>query len=309
MYLPLLQIRDATDLARYVALVARADRLRGRLDARPVEPNSGSNVAPDFVARAAGAAMRACGQAVDDAAAEAATRGYSDLIRLVMDHAGEVPFIESQVKYFHSLLLRHDASAAGHRRQYRPDEPIGREMPELVAWTREMLETGRLHALLAIGVFLFRFLAIRPFAGGNARLALALAVYLLDRYGYTHVRIVPFEETVAERREAFAAAAEDSAAWVCVFLDAVCESEAIALDRTDPAASVRLSPRLGRLLEVMRERKAAKIGDLLPVLATPRATLKKDLRALVDAGYLTAEGVRKGTVYHISGQWPVVSGQ
>jgi hypothetical protein len=59
----------------------------------------------------------------------------------------------------------------------------------------------------------------------------------------------------------------------------------------------------------MRERKAAKIGDLLPVLATPRATLKKDLRALVDAGYLVSEGVRKGTVYHLRGQGSGVRGQ
>jgi len=39
--------------------------------------------------------------------------------------------------------------------------------------------------------------------------------------------------------------------------------------------------------------------DLLPALAIPRATLKKDLRALVDAGRLSTTGVRKGTVYRV----------
>ena len=60
MYLRLLQIRDAGDLARYVALVARAERLRGRLEAQPSGERSGSNIAPELVTRASDAALRAC---------------------------------------------------------------------------------------------------------------------------------------------------------------------------------------------------------------------------------------------------------
>ena len=167
MYLRLLQIRDADDLARYVALVARAERLRGRLETRPTAPNSGSNIAPDFVARASTAAVRACGAGGEAETGDAAARGYGDVIRLVMDHAGEIPFTESQIKYFHSLLLRYDPSAAGHRRQYRPDPAVAAEMARLVGWTRETLETERLHPLLTIGVFLCRFLVVRPFASGR----------------------------------------------------------------------------------------------------------------------------------------------
>jgi Fic family protein len=169
-----------------------------------------------------------------------------------------------------------------------------------------MLEAGEFHPLLAIGTFLARFLWLRPFAAGNRRLGFALAVYLLDSYGYTHVRQASLEEVLDERREAGAEALreasgerEDATAWVHFLLDAVSESQRRALERLAGGTTPRLTPRLSRLLDAMRERRAAKIGDLLPVLQTPRATLKKDLRALVDAGYLVSEGVRKGTVYHV----------
>jgi Fic family protein len=317
VYLRLLQIRDIDDVNAYLALVAHAERIRGRLDA---VTGFGSDIAPDLVGRSTAAALRLADRASDAAAAD----GYGDVLRLVMDHSGEVPFAESQIKYFHSLLLRHDPTAAGHRRHYRgvgaapieggawavgeapAAERAAAEMPRLVAWTREALETELLHPLLTIGLFLGRFLVLRPFAAGNTRLALALAVYLLDSYGYEHVRYASVEEVFDERRDAGAAALaeaagerEDVTPWVRFVVDAVCESERRALERLSPGSALRLTPRQTRLLEAMRERKAAKIGDLLPLLATPRATLKKDLRALVDAGYLVSEGVRKGTVYHI----------
>ena len=306
MYLRLLQIREPADVARYVALVAHAERLRGRLEAHPGRAVNGSNMAPEIVLRASEAAVRACPTPDGAETDAAAARGYGDIIRLVIDHPGEIPFTESQIKYFHSLLLRHDPATAAHRRQYRADEAVAREMPRLVAWARETIESKELHPLLAIGVFLGRFLALRPFAVGNGRLALALGGYLLDLYGYGAVRAAPIEEVVAERRdevgiaiEAAGGDREDATAWVHAFVEIVAEAEQRVLDGAGTGEAARLSPRLGRLLDLMRERRAAKIGDLLPVLETPRATLKKDLRALVDAGHLTTEGVRKGTVYFV----------
>lgn len=320
MYLRLLQIRDIADVNGYVGLVARAERQRGRLEAAR---DSGSNVAQDRAGRAARAAIRLAGLDENAPGREAAERGYADVIRLVMDHAGEIPFIESQIKYFHSQLFRHDPEAT-HRRQYRregmepdgaawglpaapPADTVPQEMARLVSWTREVLESEQLHPLLAIATFLYRFLWLRPFADGNARLALALAAYLLDLYGYDHLRGVPVEEIFAERREALVEALrtasaeerEDATPWVHFFVDTVCAAQERAIEQPDPEPPPRLSPRHSRLLDVMRERKAAKIGDLLPLVDTPRATLKKDLRALVDAGHITTEGVRKGTVYYL----------
>ncbi len=319
MYLRLLQIRDISDVNRYLTLVASVERARGRADSIA---DFGQHMAPDLVERATTAALGLSGRENDPAARD----GYGDVIRLVMDHASEIPFTESQIKYFHSQLLRHDSSAAGHRRQYRrpgiaPDpsssawavgsppsaEVAAAEMPKLVAWTRETLETGQLHPLLPISVFLCRFLCLRPFVSGNVRLALALAVYLLDSYGYSHVRVASLEEILAEHRDAGAAALEealgdreDATAWVHFLLDAVHESQQRALESSGATPiAARLTPRQTRLLDAMRERGAAKIGDLLPILQTPRATLKKDLRSLVDAGYLVSQGVRKGTVYHV----------
>ena len=273
-----------------------------------------------------------------------AVRGYAEVIRLFMAHGSDLPFAESQIKYLQSLLLRHDAESDGARRRYRdghrpprvgggwwatgpvsPRQDIAGEMAELVSWSRETLDSQALHPLLVCGLFLGRFMAIRPFAIGNTRLVFALAVYFLDRYGYSHVRVTPFEEVLDEGRESAAEALlalggdrDDAGPWIRWFLAAVAASQdralAVVAARPDiapkdeavaPAVQVgaggleRLHPRAERILAAMRERGAAKIGELLPVVGAPRATVKKDLRALVDAGRLVTRGVRKGTVYYV----------
>jgi hypothetical protein len=192
---------------------------------------------------------------------------------------------------------------------------------------REVVETGTVHPLVVVAVFLGRLLVVRPFASGTTRLAFVLSVYFLDRYGYHCVRMVPFEEVLddllPEGRLALAALAADppdASPWVRFVLEAVVEAEKRALALSEGAMPVpagpepsagrnelaaaapepvaRLHPRAERVLTAMRERRAAKIGDLLPALGIPRATLKKDLRVLVEAGHLVSHGARKGTVYY-----------
>ncbi len=265
--------------------------------------------------------------ALPDHGVHAASVDYAELLRLIMDRHDEVPFLESQIKYFHSLLLKHDADAAGHRRAYRREDlkddsdawglgpapdaaAVAAEMPSLVGWAREALDGEEEHPLLVIALFLFRFLVLRPFADGNGRLARALATYLLVRHGYDHLWQAPLEIAIEARRAECASALRQARAddapgnatpWVEFFFAVVEDTleKAVGASPPAPGPAPHMSPRQERLLELMRERGAAKIGDLLRVVEQPRATLKKDLRGLVDAGYLSTTGIRKGTIYRI----------
>ena len=135
----------------------------------------------------------------------------------------------------------------------------------------------------------------------------------LVQYGYTFQLVAPIELALEARTNLLKAAFDsgDAVGWVAVFLDAFSEAAANAADgltttgespatvASREAESILLTPRQERVLAAMRERGAAKIGDLLLVLGIPRATLKKDLRELVGSGRLSSTGVRKGTVYRV----------
>lgn len=178
--------------------------------------------------------------------------------------------------------------------------------------------------MLVIAVFASRLVEIRPFAVGSGRLARVVVAQLMVRYGYRFGLVEPVDEALESRSSRFALAREarDSIGWLAAFLDAVaaCASAAAAIcsareapatacssdsgSRAEAFVPVLPSPRQARVLTVMGEFGAAKIGDLLPVLGIPRATLKKDLRALVEGRRLSSTGVRKGTVYRVLPESP-----
>lgn len=265
-----------------------------------------------------------------EASTSAAVRGIADAVRAVLERPGELPLSESQLKYLQSLLLRHDPASASVRRQYRREgedaDAIPAALARLVAWTRAALEPVVApdvppppDALLVVGCFAGVIWIRKPFASANRRLARVVAVQLLAQYGYSHL-VADLEtdlEALGERLDA-AAADRDVATWVAVFVEALAlRAERLAAAAgpvgtgvTDDGAPERglhgpvpagvlLQPRQERVLSAMRAHGAAKIGDLLAELGIPRATLKKDLRALVDAGLVATTGVRKGTVYRV----------
>lgn len=349
MYIRLLQIRDFEDVSRYLTLVSAVERASERFGLLCAHTQYGPNIAQSKIIASSSALAELLGRPLQHEqvtallevrplaptnSLDAAIPGYADLLRLILDHSDEIPFLESQVKYFHSILLRHDGATASHRRMYRQqaltaswwsdwglDEApkagvAAAEMPRLVQWTQQVLSDGSVPALIAIAVFLYRFLVLRPFVTGNGRLAMALAFFLLDRSGYKHVRYTSIETLISERQADCAEALrqsqhaagdrEDATPWVFLFLNLVAESTRRAMEaipepstlQPKPEPELRLHPRHRQILQAMDEKRSAKIGDLLADLKIPRATLKRDLKDLVNAGYVTSEGIRKGTVYH-----------
>ncbi len=337
MLLDLLRIRDDADVGRLLASVASVERALSRLEPVSNPESFGSHMAPDVFARMVASSVRLAGVPVDSGdvaalfagdpmegspAAVAASRGVADALHAVLDRPGDLPLSESQLKYLQSLLLRHDAATAAFRRQYRREGADAASIPEnlaaLISWTKDRLDgepdpSERLPAYLVTAAFAWRLLEIRPFTVGNGRLARTVVSQLLVQYGYAFQLVEPVGLELETRAEALKSSlvAGDAVGWVSGFLEAFAATAARVADRmtgtaaaaTDtvvPAqAPVLLTPRQERVLSAMSERGAAKIGDLLPGLGIPRATLKKDLRELVNAGQLSSTGVRKGTVYRV----------
>lgn len=337
MLLELLRIRDDADAGRLLTAVRSVERSLSRLEAAPNLDSFGSHMAPTVLAQSVASSVRLSGIAVETAdvaallageqtvgnpTAMAVSRGVADALHAVLDRPGDLPLSESQLKYLQSLILRHDAAAAAFRRQYRREGADAGSIPAnlgaLISWSKEQLEgvpepSERLPAYVVIAAFAWRLLDIRPFAVGNSRLARTVVAQFLVQYGYTFQLVAPIELALEARTNLLKAAFDsgDAVGWVAVFLDAFSEAAANAADgltttgespatvASREAESILLTPRQERVLAAMRERGAAKIGDLLLVLGIPRATLKKDLRELVGSGRLSSTGVRKGTVYRV----------
>lgn len=335
MLLELLRIRDDADAGRLLTAVRSVERSLSRLEAAPNLDSFGSHMAPTVLAQSVASSVRLSGIAVETAdvaallageqtvgnpTAMAVSRGVADALHAVLDRPGDLPLSESQLKYLQSLILRHDAAAAAFRRQYRREGVDAGAIPAnigaLICWTKEQLEgvpepSERLPAYVVIAAFAWRLLDIRPFAVGNSRLARTVVAQFLVQYGYTFQLVAPIELALEARTNLLKAAFDsgDAVGWVAMFLDAFSEAAANAADglttttgespASREAESILLTPRQERVLAAMRERGAAKIGDLLLVLGIPRATLKKDLRELVGSGRLSSTGVRKGTVYRV----------
>ena len=338
MLLELLRIRDDADAGRLLAAVSSVERALSRLETASTPHSFGSLMAPDMLARSVASSVRLSGIAVENDSvvalltgeqtvgtqtAVAASRGVADALHAVLDRPGDLPLSESQLKYLQSLILRHDAAAAAFRPQYRREGSDAASIPAnlaaLIVWTKEQLEgvpepSERLPAYIVIAAFAWRLLEIRPFTVGNGRLARTVVAQLLVQYGYAFQIVAPVELVLEARADELKTAFDsgDAVGWVAAFLESFADAAAGAADlmtvatiaASVPAAvrgpePVPLTPRQELVLSAMRERGAAKIGDLLTALSIPRATLKKDLRELVSSGRLSSTGVRKGTVYRV----------
>src|SRR5665213_2670739 len=103
--------------------------------------------------------------------------GYAEVMKLIFKAWRDIPLTENHIRQLHRDLLAHSGKDERHRGNYKTasnsvaafdadGKQIGivfetaapfdtpRLMAELVAWLNEARDTGRLHPLLIIGVFI-----------------------------------------------------------------------------------------------------------------------------------------------------------
>lgn len=259
--------------------------------------------------------------------------GYAGVMETIYQAWQDIPFTENYIKQLHRDLLRYSEKDDRHRGEYKTlsnsvaafddsGRQIGivfetaspfdtpRLMAELVAWTAEAREAGRLHPLLIVAVFTVVFLAIHPFQDGNGRLSRVLTTLLLLKAGYAYVPYSSLESVIENSKEGYylalrqtqgtiGSAAPDWQPWLAFFLRALQQQMRRLADRVErEKLMITALPELAvKIIDQARQHGRVTIGDMIRVTGASRNTLKEHLRSLVEKGHLARHGTGKGSWY------------
>ena len=261
--------------------------------------------------------------------------GYAELMDTIFENYTIIPLTENYILQLHKILLQYVGKDARHRGQYKKlansvaaYDPAGKEigivfdtatpfdtprlMEELIEWTRKNLEDPFLHPLLVIGIFIVHFLAIHPFQDGNGRLSHALTVMLLLKKGYDYVPYSSIESIIEASKEGYYRALRrtqkdiwgskaDYEPWLSFFLS--------TLQKQKRHLESKITVMKNDTLKVTRNQKAilelfinnAELGssEIAAQSGMNIETVKKNIKSLVDDGFLIKHGTTKGAWYEI----------
>ena len=185
-----------------------------------------------------------------------------------------------------------------------------RLMGELIAWFNEAHDTGQLHPLLAIGVFVVVFLEIHPFQDGNGRLSRVLTTLLLLQAGYAYVPYSSLESVIEQSKEGYylalcqtqgsiRSAAPHWQPWLKFFLRALQQQmKRLAIKVEREKLVIAALPKLAvQILEYAQNHGRVTIGDMIRATGASRNTLKEHFRNLVEQRNLVQRGTGKGSWY------------
>jgi len=259
--------------------------------------------------------------------------GYARVMEMVFESWADIPITENHIRQLHRDLLSYSDKDEPHRGAYKTTsnsvaafDAAGRQigivfetatpfdtprlMAELMAWLQDTRETGRLHPLLVIGVFIVVFLEIHPFQDGNGRLSRVLTTILLLQAAYAYVPYSSLESVIEQSKEGYylalrqtqptiRTAAPNWQPWLFFFLRALQQQKrrlAAKVER-EKIVLAALPELAARIVEHARQHGRVTIGDMIRVTGASRNTLKEHFRRLVVLGHLRQHGVRKGTWY------------
>ena len=261
--------------------------------------------------------------------------GYAEVLETVFQSGAEIPMTENHIKQLHRDLLRHSEKDERHRGEYKTlrndvgafdgdGKMIGvvfetatpfdtpQRMRELLEWLRVTRETGHLHPLLAIGVFVVVFLEIHPFQDGNGRLSRILTTLLLLQAGYVHAVYSSLESVIENNKEGYylalrqtqgsiRSATPDWQPWLVFFLRALKEQKrrlAVKMEREKNTLAI-LSELSVKILDHAREQGRVATRDMVRETGASPNTLKATFSALVKKGLLVRQGGGRSTWYRL----------
>jgi Fic family protein len=262
---------------------------------------------------------------------EGEVRGYAEVLQTVFDHYRDIPLTENYIKQLHKILLAQVEKDGWHLGEYKTLEnnveaqhPDGtktivfrtaspsdtpRLMADLVAATREALESDALHPLIVIARFIVEFLAIHPFQDGNGRLSRALTALVMLQAGYEYVPYASVERIIEENKPAYyhalrvsqtAMQADPSrfADWLLYFLRVLQTQKRILAAKLEvERAIVHLKDIQVRVLEMVERQGRATSTEVARALKIPYRAARYHLGLLAERGLLDAHGERRGRHY------------
>jgi Fic family protein len=274
------------------------------------------------------------GETVEGADPEDVTEllNYRKAFEFVSDYvAGGGAVTEAAIREIHKRLVqgvRGGAAAPGEYRKvqnyvvnsatgevtYTP--PPAYEVPIQMRLLAEWMNAeSELHPVLRSGIAQFQFVHIHPFLDGNGRASRLLSTLLLYRAGYDFKRLFTISEFYDRDRPAFYAAIQtvrrynmDMTQWLEYFVHGL-ETQ---LEETKQRGTIVIRRDALALKHGLSKRQANAIGHLLEhgslsiqayaslCAGTPRRTLQRDLKGLVDAGLVVAEGATNKLTYRLT---------
>ena len=262
--------------------------------------------------------------------------GYAEVMETIFAHWEDIVLTENHIKQLHRDLLQYSSKDDRHRGEYKTHnnhveafgpggESLGivfetakpfdtpRLMTKLVDTTQSNLESGDLHPLINIALFIVVFLEIHPFQDGNGRLSRILTTLLLLRSGYAYVPYSSLESIVEQSKDAYYLALRKTQQtvrtqtpnwqpWVAFFLKSLQQQKA-RLEKKIEQERLILGdlPELSvQILELCRHRGRVTVAEAVKVTGANRNTIKDHFKALAHAGHLVQHGAGRGTWYGLT---------
>jgi Fic family protein len=247
---------------------------------------------------------------------------YREAFEMVAGHLDhQAPVTENLIREIHRRLVegvRGSSAEPGKYREvqnyvvnsatreviYTPPEAF--EVPILMAELVEWLASAQgVHPILQAGIAQFQLVHIHPFLDGNGRTARLLSTLCLYGSGYDFKRLFSISEFYDADRPAYYQAIQsvrrnkmDMTSWLEYFTDGLAEQMQEVRDLGERVIrrdllekEIGVSPRQALALEIVKngETLTMKVFErLCPSIS--RRTLQRDLKALVDAGFLRSKG-------------------
>ena len=247
-------------------------------------------------------------------------RCYYNFLERYLLHGVDVAIDEAYIVELYSALYentpveavkpsRRVLSVAPVRSRVLADKPatVSVALSEMVEWLMLHRPQDCALSIVDIAVFLHRLVNARVFSQGAEELMHLLMLPLLYDAGCGWVKHMTPAQVMAHDCLAYRRALHaDEAHWVVYFVASVYNASRLVSERFAPSmppvsASHKtvLNPRQRAILDYIGAHQPVGLSAIVTHLHKESVnTIKKDLRHLRTLGFITADGVLKGTVYY-----------
>ena len=342
---------NTKDTEKIYALLAKIDAIKGqwKLSAK-LSPQMISRLKTSVLITSTGSSTRIEGSKLTDAQVkdllskfrikkfktrdEQEVAGYLELLKKVFDSWNKIFFSENTIKHFHQEMLKYSEKDKKHRGNYKfgsnkveardhdgklvgiifdptPTHLVGKEMQELIEWSKAQLKTKSKHSLIIIANFLFEFLAIHPFQDGNGRVSRILTNFLLLKAGYEYTPFFSHEKLVENNKvdyylalnktqQSWKKKKENLSHWIIFFLNIVLAQSEKALDLlTKESVEEFLSEKQAKVWSFALSHDLFSRGDVIASTKLNPRTVEESIKKLLNMNKLAKIGEGRATRYKI----------
>ncbi|WP_437922467.1 Fic family protein [Sphingobacterium sp. LRF_L2] len=255
--------------------------------------------------------------------------GYFEVLDLISESYEEIPVSDSGIKGLHNLLMRHSEKDQWHKGDYKKlSNSVEANLPDgtkqIIFETtapgfatdgamRAMFDwhdsEQEVHPLIRCAIFSYEFVSIHPFQDGNGRLSRLIATLLLRKCGYQWIQYVSLEHEIEHTKNEYYRVlracqsnrpGEDVTDWVQYFLKALINVTESLMNKLEKhGVEKSLATRTNNILKLIEVYPGIKTGDIATKLDLSSATVKRELKILIDQKLIIKEGTGPGTNYTI----------